>query len=181
MKRQITFTLSGHDIAEAQKAHAQRRKLSSGTVLHLFLLWAGASLFVSGAAVFIHAQGWWSVNPFYVVFFCLAYLVIVLAIYAISRFIILPKRIKSAVEKNRYAGLEQTMIWDDKALAFHSEWMKGSYPWRMIRKADEFPDFLALYLSQERFNIIPKNALDTQQLEDLRTIIRREINRTDTL
>lgn len=181
MKRQITFTLSGHDIAEAQKAHAQRRKRSSRTGLHVFLLWAGISLFICGAAVFIRAQGWWSVNLPYVVFFCLAYLVIVLAISAISRFIILPKRIKSAIQKNRYAGLEQTMIWDDKALAFHSEWMKGSYPWQMIRKADEFPDFLALYLSQERFNIIPKNALDTQQLEDLRAIIRREINSADTL
>lgn len=180
MKRQTTFTLSEHDIAAAQKAHAQRRKLSSRTVPHLFLLWAGFSLFICGAAVFIGAQGWWPVNLLYVVFFCLAYLVIVFAIPAISRFIIMPKRIKSAVQKNRYAGLEQTMIWDDKALAFHSEWIKGSYPWQMIRKADEFPDFLALYLSPERFNIIPKNALDTQQLEDLRAIIRREINSTGT-
>lgn len=176
MKRKITFTLDDNDVMAGLTAHARKHLFSNGSLRRLFLLWAIVSLLAVLVVLFNNSFGGNYIAPFYVVIFILVYAVIVVAIPMRALFIVLPKRIKAAIGENRTIGMEQVMIWDDKALAVKSRYIKGTYPWRMIHHAEEFPEFLALYLSVEKFNIIPKRALDDAQLEDLRIILAREVN-----
>ncbi|WP_245256492.1 YcxB family protein [Bartonella tamiae] len=80
--------------------------------------------------------------------------------------------------------LKQTWIWDENAVALSSNKIKGSYPFRLFYNWQEFDNFFALFISAEKFYVLPKHAFDyeepengmsEQQLEDLRRIFTREI------
>lgn len=175
MTRRIVFTLDKQDAVEALKAHYRDHALTSGTFIRLFLLWVTAVALMSIVLVMIDGADWlqhWGHSLFRI---SIIYACIIIVIWGVNYFILIPHRAQQLAKRDKQIGLEQTWVWDDHAVAIRSSYIKGTYPFRLFSGWREYPSFIALYISAQKFNVLPKAPMTDAQLDDLRTIFKQEI------
>lgn len=175
MTRQIVFTLNENEALNALKAHYRSHALTMKTIVKLVLLWLACIIVMSGVLMAVGGQNWIEAWGIALVKISVIYAFIIVAIWALNYFILLPRRAYRLVKGDRQIGLEQTWIWDDQAVAIRSSYIKGTYPFRLFYDWREYPTFLALYISNQKFNVLPKSVLTDDQLSDLRSILTKEI------
>lgn len=175
MTRRLVFTLDKREVADALKAHYRYCALTAKSFLHLFLLW-GISIFVmSLVLVIIDGADWyehWGHSLFRI---SAVYAFIIISIWALNYYVLIPRQAQQIAKNDKLIGLEQTWIWNDHAVAIRSYYIKGTYPFRLFYNWREYPNFIALYISAQKFNILPKISMTADQLNDLRVILKREI------
>ncbi|MHC5306622.1 YcxB family protein [Bartonella sp. LJL80] len=179
MTRQLVFKLDEKEAVDALKAHYRLNTLTGRVFLRLFLLWLVCTLLFSGILIAIEGENWfhyWGNALFKIAG---VYAMIILAIWALNYFVFIPHTARRVVKGDKQIGLQQTWIWDDQAVAIRSSYIKGTYPFRLFYNWREYPEFIALYISAQKFNILPKHVMTDEQLDDLRTIFTREIIRRD--
>lgn len=175
MTRRIVFTLEKQDAVEALKAFYRDHALTSRTFVRLFLLWGTAVALMSIVLVMIDGADWyrhWGHSLFRI---SVIYACIIAVIWGVNYFILIPHHAQQLAKRDKQIGLEQTWVWDDHAVAIRSSYIKGTYPFRLFSGWREYPTFIALYISAQKFNVLPKASMTDEQLDDLRTIFSREI------
>lgn len=175
MTRQIVFTLNKKEALDALKAHYRYAALTRKTFLRLFFLWIGSISIMSIILVIIDGAEWfyhWGHSLYRI---SAIYAFIIISIWTLNYFVLISHHAQQIVKADKQIGLEQTWVWDDQAVAIRSSYIKGTYPFRLFYDWREYPTFIALYISAQKFNILPKAAMTSEQLDDLREIFRREI------
>ena len=175
MTRQIVFILEKQDAIEALKAYYRDHALSRQTFIRLLLLWIVAVALMSAVLVMIDGADWYQNWGHSLYRISAIYAAIIIAIWALNYFVLIPHHVQQLVKHDKQIGLEQTLVWDDHAVAIKSSYIRGTYPFRLFSGWREYPTFIALYISPKKFNVLPKAPINDEQLEDLRTIFKREI------
>lgn len=177
MNRQIVFTLDQKQAMEALNAHYRFNALTMKTIMRLLLLWIGCVIVMCAVLIAIAGKNWYHLWAIPLVKISMIYACIILAIWALNYLVLIPRRAHQLVKGDRQIGLEQTWIWDDRAVAIRSSYIKGTYPFRLFHNWREYPDFIILYISEQKFNVLPKATITDEQLADLRSIFSREIRK----
>ncbi|WP_297322860.1 YcxB family protein [uncultured Bartonella sp.] len=175
MTRQIVFTLDKQEALDALKAHYRSHALTRKTFLRLFFLWICSIAVMSIILVIIDGAAWFEHWGHSLYRISAIYAIIIISIWILNYFVLISRHAQQIVKADKQIGLEQTWIWDDHAVAIRSSYIKGTYPFRLFYDWREYPTFIALYISTQKFNILPKSAMTEEQLDDLREILQREI------
>ncbi|WCR55310.1 YcxB family protein [Bartonella clarridgeiae] len=173
--RVLVFKLDKEKAIEAQKAHGRRYIRRLRTFLNLLILWLMCVFIYCGFLIMIEGQNWahyWGKS--FIKTVCI-YAAIICIIWALNYYVLVTHKAHRLVKSNQQIGLKQIWQWDDHALAIRNSYIHGTYPFRLFYDWHEYPNFIALYISEEKFNILPKAIMTKEQLADLRTILSREI------
>ncbi|WP_438721760.1 YcxB family protein [Bartonella rochalimae] len=174
-RRVLVFELDQKKAIEAQKAHCRRYTRRLKTFLHLLILWLICVSVYCGFLIMIEGQNWTHYWGKSLIKTACIYAAIICVIWALNYYVLVTHKAYRLVKNNQQIGLKQVWQWDDHALAIRNSYIQGTYPFRLFYDWHEYPNFLALYISEEKFNILPKAIMTKEQLADLRTILSREI------
>lgn len=90
----------------------------------------------------------------------------------ISRYILLPRRLKSRFAERKALHRKSTLSWDQKGLTVENENGHSIVPWSDFLKSRENEKFILLYTSRAMFLIVPKRIFtESDQLKDFRELV----------
>jgi len=93
----------------------------------------------------------------------------------VSRYLLLPRRVKRVYRQQRNLQRPYEVSWDDDHYSTRSEQGNARIPWNEFLKWRENKRLFLLYRSDVLFHMVPKAALSNEQVADFSRLIRDKI------
>lgn len=170
------FRLERQQAVAAVTRHYRAKILARKALWGNAFAWFGAVVLFSTVVIAVEGVNWlhyWSSSLQKASFL---YGAIIISIWLLNYYLYIPSRAKRQLNPDKRLNVEQIWLWDDHNLVIRTPTLKSVYPFRLFYDWREYPDCLILYISKDKFNILPKKALTDDQLADLRIILGREIS-----
>jgi hypothetical protein len=161
LKGQLQWT----DYLNSQLLHMQpswgRRIMYYG--VYLFLVFALVS------ALYLFAVGQLDIQLSYILPF-----LILVAIYPLYRYVILPNRIKKIFTQQKELHSPFEIEFTDAGMIMSNEFGNSIRPWRNFNKWKENKELIMLYHSDVMYSILPKRLFtDPQQIETIKSYLEQ--------